>query len=101
MLNRFRSIRFSLRFIAPLVLTLGVLAYALVPVVDNLTLRWWTNDLDLRARLIANTMQDQLAELVAQDNWTRVRALFVRALQDDRLYAVAYCTPTGDIGYAT
>ncbi|HZQ62998.1 MAG TPA: trehalose-6-phosphate synthase [Casimicrobiaceae bacterium] len=101
MLNRLRSIRLSLRFIAPLTLTLAVLAYALVPLVDNLTLRWWVNDLDLRARLVATNLQEQLAELVAQENWTRVHTLFNHALQDERLYAIAYCTPSGEIAYAT
>src|SRR5581483_5299292 len=101
MLNRLRSIRLSLRFIAPLTLTLAVLAYALVPLVDNLTLRWWVNDLDLRARLVATNLQEQLAELVAQENWTRVHTLFNHALQDERLYAIAYCTPSGEVAYAT
>src|SRR5512132_3100884 len=99
MLNRLRSVRLSLRFIAPLTLTLAVLAYALVPLVDNLTLRWWTNDLDMRARLIANTLQEQLAEYVSQESWTRVHVLFTHALQDERLYAIAYCMPAGDVAY--
>ena len=59
--DRIRSLRLSLRFIAPLVLTLAVLGYALLPVVDRLTLRWWVNDLDIRSRLVANTLGDQLA----------------------------------------
>ena len=101
MLNRLRSFQLSLRFIAPLTITLAVLAYALVPLVETLTLRWWTNDLEMRARLIANTMQDQLAEFVAQESWSRINALFNRALQDERLYAIAYCTPAGELAYMT
>ena len=64
--DRIRSIRLSLRFIAPLVVTLALLAYALVPLVDRLTLRWWVSDLDIRSQLIANTMEEQLADLVEQ-----------------------------------
>jgi hypothetical protein len=60
----FRSIRLSLRFIVPLAITLALLAYGLVPLVDRLTLRWWVNDLDVRAHLVANTLGDQVAELV-------------------------------------
>ena len=46
--------RLSLRFIIPLLLALAVLAYAMQPLVDNLTVRWFTRDLDIRANLIAS-----------------------------------------------
>lgn len=101
MINRLRAISLSLRFIAPLTVVLALLAYALVPLVDNLTLRWWTNDLDMRAQLIANTMQDQLGEMIAQESAPRINTLFNRALQDERLYAIAYCTAGGKLLYAT
>ena len=47
--DRIRSLRLSMRFIAPLVVTLAVLGYALLPVVDRLTLRWWVNETDVSA----------------------------------------------------
>ncbi len=47
--------RLSLRFIIPLFVALGALAYAVVPLVDKLTLQWFERDLDLRASLIATT----------------------------------------------
>src|SRR5271166_6909908 len=97
--DRIRSIRLSLRFIAPLVVTLALLAYALVPVVDRLTLRWWVNDLDTRSQLIANTMEEQLADLVEQGASSKVNALFTRALQDERLYALAFCDESGKLRY--
>jgi len=99
--DRLRSLRLSLRFIAPLVLTLAVLGYALVPLVDRLTLRWWVNDLDIRSQLIANTMQDQLADLVTQGATAKINALFSRALQDQRLYALAFCDESDQLRYHT
>jgi trehalose 6-phosphate synthase len=99
--DRLRSIRLSLRFIAPLVVTLALLAYALVPLVDRLTLRWWVNDLDIRSQLIANTMQEQLGDLVEQGATAKVNSLFMRALQDERLYALAFCDESGSIRYLT
>ncbi|HEV8095996.1 MAG TPA: trehalose-6-phosphate synthase, partial [Burkholderiales bacterium] len=89
--DRIRSIRLSLRFIAPLVVTLALLAYAVVPLVDRLTLRWWVSDLDIRSQLIANTMEEQLADLVEQGASAKINTLFTRALQDERLYALAFC----------
>ena len=85
--DRIRSLRLSMRFIAPLVVTLAVLGYALLPVVDRLTLRWWVNDLDTRSQLVANTLEDQLAQLVQQGATAKINTLFNRALQDQRLYA--------------
>src|SRR5215831_16312536 len=99
--DRLRSIRLSLRFIAPLVITLALLAYALVPLVDRLTLRWWVNDLDIRSQLIANALQEQLADLVTQGATSKVNALFNRALQDQRLYALAFCDEGDKLRYHT
>jgi trehalose 6-phosphate synthase len=99
--DRLRSIRLSLRFIAPLAVTLALLAYLLVPLVDRLTLRWWVNDLDTRSELIANTMSEQLGDLVSQGASAKINSLFMRALQDERLYALAFCDESGKLRYDT
>lgn len=56
----FRSLRLSLRFIVPLVIALTLLAYAVVPLVDQLTLRWFIRDMDIRSQLIGNTLYDPM-----------------------------------------
>jgi trehalose-6-phosphate synthase len=99
--GKLRSLRLSLRFIAPLALTLALLGYALLPLVDRLTLRWWVNDLDVRAQLVANTLQEQLADLVAEGASAKINLLFLRAIQDERLYAIAFCDKTGQLRYET
>ena len=97
----FRRIRLALRFIAPLTIVLALLALALVPLVDALTLRWWVNDLETRSHLVANTMQEQLIDLVREGNGARVRQVFRRAVEDERLYALAYCNAEGQVVYKT
>jgi trehalose 6-phosphate synthase len=99
--HAFRRIQLALRFIVPLVAVLALLAMALVPLVDALMLRWWVNDLEIRSRLVANTMQDQLVDAVRDGNGARVRQLFRRAVEDERLYALAYCNLDGQIVYRT
>jgi trehalose 6-phosphate synthase len=99
--DRIRSIRLSLRFIAPLAVTLALLAFALVPLVDRLTLRWWVSDLDTRSQLIANSMSEQLGDLVSQGASGKINLLFMRALQDERLYALAFCDESGKLRYET
>jgi len=84
-------VRLSLRFIIPLMLVLAGIAYAVAPLVDQLTLRWFVRDLDIRASLIANTIQDPLQEQLATGKKIRIGGFFARIIQDERLYAIGYC----------
>ena len=97
----FRRVSLALRFIAPLTIVLALLALALVPLVDELMLRWWVSDLDIRSRLVANTMQEQLTTMLREGNGTGIQQLFEHDVQDERLYAIALCTPAGQIAYQT
>src|SRR5258705_955310 len=83
--------RLSLRFLIPLLIALGLFAYAGVPLVDTLTTRWFIRDLDMRSNLIANTIQDPLEELVKTGNTARIAGYFQRLTSDERLYAVGLC----------
>jgi len=70
--------RLSLRFILPLLVVLGAIAYAVVPLVDTFTLRWFVRDLDSRATLIATTVQEPLQDAVRAGDRARALALFRR-----------------------
>jgi len=85
--------RLSLRFIIPLLLALAGFAYAAVPLVDSLMLRWAVRDLDIRSNLIATTVQEPLSNLILAGSTPRIAALFNRMTQDERLYAVGLCLP--------
>jgi len=52
--------RLSLRFVVPLLLALGLLGYAVVPLVDRLILGWFVRDLDARATLVSNTARERV-----------------------------------------
>jgi len=98
--------RLSLRFIIPLALVLGAIAYSVVPLVDELTLKWFVRDLDIRSKLIANAVQEPLVELLtdkARDKvrLQRVQAFFTRILQDERLFALGFCDQRGTLVYRT
>jgi trehalose 6-phosphate synthase len=83
--------RLSLRFIIPLVLALAAIAYAVVPLVDQLMVKWFVRDLDIRSSLIANTVQEQLQELVVNGTKVKVLRFFNTITQDERLYAIGFC----------
>jgi hypothetical protein len=71
--------RLSLRFVLPLALVLGAFAYAVVPLMDNLTLRWFVRNLDIRCQLLASALQDPLQDYVPQKAKRKITQLFDRA----------------------
>ena len=88
--------RLSLRFVLPLILVLTGFAYAVSPLVDQMILRWFTRDLDIRAALIANTISEPLFEQLAAGRKAKIGEFFFRITQDERLYAIGFCP--GDDG---
>jgi trehalose 6-phosphate synthase len=93
--------RLSLRFLIPLLLALGVFAWAAVPLVDALMLRWFVRDLDIRASLIANTVREPLGALIVDGSTINLRSFFDRLTQDERIYAVGLCLPGLPLPVAT
>ena len=92
------QMRLSLRFVLPLLLVLAGIAYAVAPLVDQLTLGWFVRDIEVRATLIANTLQEPLQEQLTLGKKAKVAEFFNRISQDERLYAIGYCaTPAGDV----
>lgn len=85
--------RLSLRFLVPLVVVLAVIAYALLPLVDKLTLAWSRKDLDARSHLIGETLRDTLLPLVHNSSKSKIDSLFIRATRDEKLLALGYCDP--------
>ncbi len=93
--------RLSLRFLVPLLLALGVFAYAAVPLTDALMQRWFVRDLDMRSSLIAAAVQEPLSNLMLAGSTPGIALLFNRMLRDERLYAVAVCVNGNDERLAT
>ena len=85
----------SLRFILPLVLALAAIAYGVVPLVDQLTLRWFVRDLDIRAELVANSVQEPLQEHLKVGQKKKTELYFARLIQDERLFGVGFCPEGG------
>jgi len=93
--------RLSLRFILPLALILGLFAYGVVPLVDTLTFKWFIRDLDIRTKLISDTLQDSIVPLIESQSKTKVVTLFTRVTRDERLYALGFCDPERKLVYKT
>ncbi len=93
--------RLSLRFIIPLLVVLAGIAYAVVPLVDSLTIRWFTRDLEIRANLVATTVEDAMQDHLLSGNTPRIRQLFEKVTQDERLFAMGYCAASAAAPVAT
>ena len=93
--------RLTLRFIVPLVVALTIIAYAVVPLVDRLTLRWFARDMDMRSTLIANAIHDSIQDSLVSGSKTRTLTVFNKILQDERLYALGFCSASGGAPIAT
>jgi trehalose 6-phosphate synthase len=90
-----KTFRLQLRFLLPLVATLVVAAYLAVPLMDQVTLRWFSRDLTSRGVLVANALSDSVADALSANRTSRLRPLFDRAVQDERLFAIGLCSPEG------
>jgi len=91
------TFRLQLRFLLPLLLTLGVAAYLALPLVDRLTLRWFSRDLVTRGELLTNALSDSISDAVKDPEGVRLKALFDRAVRDERLVAIGLCTRDGKL----
>ncbi len=93
--------RLSLRFIVPLLVALAAIAYGMLPLINRLTLNWFVHDLDIRATLIANTVQEPLEALLQTGNRGRLLQFLTRIIQDERIFAVGYCPAPDGVALAT
>ncbi len=96
--------RLSLRFILPLIFALGIVAYAIIPLADSLIFKkWFTRDIEIRGKLIVSTLQDSIISIIEQptDADSKIQKVFGRAIQDERLYALAFCNLKHQIAYKT
>jgi trehalose 6-phosphate synthase len=82
-------------------MALGLMAYGVAPLVDALTFKWFTRDIEIRTKLIASTLQDSLVFLLETPSNGKIQRLFTRVIQDERLYALAFCDLRNRLHYKT
>ena len=93
--------RLSVRFLVPLGLALAAIAYAVMPLVDQMTLKWFVRDLEIRVSLITNTIQEPMQELVREGSRPKILRYLNRITQDERLFALGYCDINRKLLYRT
>ena len=96
-----KTLRLQLRFLLPLMVALVGAAYIALPLLDQVTLRWFSRDLNSRGALMVNAMSDAVAEALLAHRDDRLTTLLERAVQDERLFAIAVCDAEGRLLHAT
>ncbi len=96
-----RTLRLQMRFLVPLVFTLVIAATLAVPLMDQVTLRWFSRDLNSRGVLVASALSDSVAQALVNNQVARLQPLFDRAAQDERLFAIGLCNVDGKLLYRT
>lgn len=92
-----KSVRLQLRFLLPLMLVMVAAAYVALPLMDKVTLRWFARDINARGVLVANALSDSLADALLTKRTDRLKRLFDRTAQDERVFAVGVCDSGGHL----
>jgi trehalose-6-phosphate synthase len=87
-----KILNLQFRFLIPLVVTLVAAAMLALPLMDELTLRWFARDLNSRGVLVTNALSDSVTDALTGARVPRLKALFDRSVQDERLFAIALCS---------
>lgn len=89
--------RMALRFVLPLLLVLGLIAWLAAPAVGGLIQKWFRADVEMRSHLIFNSVQETVIELVNSGSSRQVDGLFRRIAQDERVLALGLCDNGGKL----
>ncbi len=90
-----------IRYVLPIAAALSIIAFVGVPYIEHMLTDWFRSDIELRARLVMNSMEEPLAGLLERSESARLAAYLERVVSDERLLAVLICDSSGARVYAT
>ncbi len=96
-----RPFQLSLRFIFPLAVVLGLFALALLPVVDDLTRRWFLRDLATRSHMIAAAIREPTLDYLTLHDTDAMRRLLDRTVREGHLRALGVCDAADNLIYVS
>jgi trehalose 6-phosphate synthase len=74
---------------------------AVAPLASAVVQRWSERDVELRTRLVFNSIRDQVAAGLVTATGADLVPFFERLTEDERLLALGYCTEGGRLEHAT
>jgi trehalose 6-phosphate synthase len=85
------------KFGVPLLLALGGATYLAVPFAERMLTEWFQADVDMRAQLVFNSIEEGLTPLLEKRSAPQVRRYLARITSDRRLVAVLVCAPAATL----
>jgi len=87
------------KFGIPLLLALGGVTYFAIPFAERLLTEWFQADIDMRAQLVFNSIEEGLEPLLASHSEPQIRRYLARITSDRRLVAAFVCAGNGKALY--
>ncbi len=84
-----------IRFVVPTLIAAGILAFFGVPYVERILAGWFRGDVDMRAQLVAHSMEGSLARFVERNDKSGLARYLAGITTDERLMAVVVCRADG------
>lgn len=91
------DLKFGLRLIAPIVVLILLVGGISGSFAEHLVYAWSVKDLNLRARLVANSLSDDITVELSAENSPKVKRQFENLVKDERLYAIGFCAAKGKL----
>lgn len=85
------------KFGIPLLVALGAATYLAIPFADRVLTEWFQADVDMRAQLVFNSIEEGLEPLLETRSESQIRRYLARMASDRRLVAVLVCAPAGKV----
>lgn len=83
--------RIVLRFGGIALLVAAIVILAVLPFATSFVEQWSRRDVELRSRLVFNSVRDQVSGLLARNDAQQIGTLFERIASDERVLAIGYC----------
>jgi trehalose 6-phosphate synthase len=80
---------------------MALIVAAVAPLASTIVERWSQRDVELRSRLIVNSIRDQVSSHLGTTSGTALVTLFERIAEDERVLALGFCSEAGQLQFAT
>src|SRR6185295_3958277 len=80
---------------------MALIILTVAPLASKVVQRWSQRDVELRSRLVFNSIRDQVATGLASSDGTNLVGFFDRIAEDERLLALGFCSEAGQLLHAT
>ena len=80
-----------IRFAVPTLIAVSILAFFGVPYVDRILAEWFRSDVDLRAQLVAHSMEGSLTGFLDRNDSEGLARYLAAITTDERLMAIVLC----------